>query len=83
MMFATSENKITALVAASQASEAIAALLRFAREGADHPAPFGQIEVAELLADALKMTLELHPELDSEQGQMLAALTCFLEGWAG
>ena len=75
-----------ALAAASQAAEALPTLIRFSREGEDHPGPFGHDEPVEKLADALKMTIELAAdcgEADSERDELLCALVRFLEGWAG
>jgi len=42
-----------ALIAAAQAAEAVAELLRFASEGSANDRPFGDIEVVEKLAEAL------------------------------
>jgi hypothetical protein len=80
-----------ALAAASQATEAAAELIRFVREEGtedQRPAPFepGDVEVAEKLADALKMTLEAMAEamaFTDEHGQLLAACDRFLDGWVG
>lgn len=85
----------TAIVAAHQAVDAAAELLRFAREGAACNWPFGDAEPLEKLAEALKIALEIelehiecqtHPDFADEKqmkGQMLAACTRFIEGWAG
>lgn len=77
-----------ALAAAMQASEATAELVRFAREGANWPVPFGSVELVEQLADATKMALELLSaeaprEMDDERGKLLGALSDYLQGWAG
>jgi hypothetical protein len=79
-----------ALVAASQLSDVVAELLRFAREGDQEVnAPFS-IEPAEHAADALRAILRIecavgfplgarYPE---EHDQLIAAIARFLEGWA-
>jgi hypothetical protein len=82
-----------ALAAALQASEASAELLRYARGESVWPDPFGNVDLVEQLADAAKMALEIEldqaggafpdPEESEMKGQLLAALTRFLEGWAG
>lgn len=85
-------NQVQAVAAAGQASDAVTELLRFAREGAQQRRPpFGDVEVVELLADALKLTLELesaelgnafvHPDDSECRNQLLGAVTRFLEGW--
>lgn len=90
------ERKAVALAAASQASEAIGELIRYTREGPQYRRPpFGDIEVVEKLADALKMALEVehaelcdgddlgHPDDAEQRGQLLAACVRFLDGWMG
>jgi hypothetical protein len=79
-----------ALVAASQLSEVVAELLRFAREG-DQEAfgPFA-LDPAENTADALRAILRIEcatmhspGALDpDEHGQLISALARFLDGWA-
>lgn len=80
------EKRDIALAAASQCGEALPVLIQFAREGEDYPGPFGSTEPIEKLADATKMSIELAAacgETDSERDELLAALTRYLEGWAG
>lgn len=82
------ERQSRALAAASQAAAAVPALLEYAANGASHPGPFGSEEVVELLADALKMTLEVECAengdcIDSDRNQLLGACTRYLEGWVG
>jgi len=84
-----------ALIAAGQASEAAAELIRLARDGTygDGNSPFCDEEVVGKLAEALKLTIQLQGDpnkcrfLDEEErelvGQLSAALTRFLEGWVG
>ena len=82
-----------ALAAASQAGEATVELIRFAREGAQfRRPPFGDVEVVEKLADALKLALEVeaaehdadgHPDDAEMRNQLLGAVTRFLDGWVG
>ncbi|GGZ02429.1 hypothetical protein [Novosphingobium colocasiae] len=82
-----------ALIAAAQASEAVAELLRFHREGPNWPAPFGDIEVTCKLAEALKLAAEIERDslhdgaaFDEERealGQLIHACGNFIEGWAG
>jgi hypothetical protein len=82
-----------ALSAAVQASAATAEPIRFAKEGPNWPAPFGDVELVELLADALKMALEVEfAETGDDRGdrdeaqmrnQLLGACVRFLDGWAG
>ena len=85
MAMTEEDQRSRALAAASQGSEAVAALIRFAREGADYPHPFGQDEVVEQLLDAAKMAIEiehLYQPPDEERGQVYAAVCKYLEGWA-
>lgn len=83
----------TATVAAAQATEATAELLRFAREGAHSArAPFGE-EVVGKLAEALGLALEIEGEpletsiLDENERALLAnlktAVAAFINGWFG
>jgi len=81
-------NLSLALAAAMQASDATAELIRFAREGANWPVPFGDVELVEQLADATKMAIELLQaeaprEIDASRATLLAALSDYLQGWAG
>lgn len=84
-----------AIVAASQASEAVAELLRFAREGAhSQTSPFGE-EVVAKLAESLKLALDIEDGLQADQatyldddeieqlGNLKIAVAAFLEGWVG
>jgi hypothetical protein len=76
-----------ALAAASQAADATAELITFAREGAlgSHANFVG--DPVEKLADACKMALEIEiaagAQLDDDQDRLLSALGRYLEGWAG
>jgi hypothetical protein len=83
-----------AIVAASQASEALAELLRFISDGAHNErSPFGETDVVAKLAEALKLSLDIegHPRpdtyLDADELALLSGLKdatdAFLEGWAG
>lgn len=87
------ERRDRALAAAASATDAVAELVRYTREGPQHRRPpFGDVEVVELLADALKMVLEVenaelgddlgHPDDAEQRNQLLAAVSRFLEGWA-
>jgi hypothetical protein len=82
-----------ALIAATQASEAVAELLRYTREGPNWPAPFGDMEVTCKLAEALKLAAQielegiestalLHEQRD-ELGQIISACARYIDGWAG
>jgi len=77
----------TALAAATQAADATAELLVYAREGA--LAAHGNFvnEPIEKLADACKLVLEVEAatghKLDDERGQLYAALVRYLDGWMG
>ncbi|MFY9351662.1 MAG: hypothetical protein WBL20_07810 [Sphingobium sp.] len=82
-----------AIVAASQASEATAELLRFIRQGAySERAPF-DVEVTGKLAEALKLSIDIEGDpapdsiLDDDERKLLTdlrdALVAFLEGWVG
>jgi hypothetical protein len=82
----------SALVAAAEAMEAATELVRYVREGPQfRRPPFGDVEVVESLADALKLSLEIetaeqdadgHPDDAEMRNQLLGAVTRFLEGWA-
>ncbi len=83
-----------AIIAASQASDALAELMRFISEGPhSERSPFGETDVVAKLSEALKLTLEIegHPRpgtyLDSDELALLtglkAATDAFLAGWMG
>lgn len=80
-----------ALIAATQAAEAVAELLRFAAEGPGHAGgPFGEFEVVAKLAEALALAAQIEREALSQceeychdLGQLIAAARRFIEGWAG
>ena len=79
-------NRALALAAANQCAEALPVLLAFATAGESHPGPFGHEEPIELLADALKISIEVAAQCgdtDSDRDELLCALVRFLEGWAG
>lgn len=72
--------KRLALVSASQASNALADLLRFATEG---PALSGftfNEDVVELLLDATKIAIMVTK--DPQDAEILVAINVRLEGWA-
>jgi hypothetical protein len=82
-----------ALIAASQASEAVTELLRFHIEGPAGRMAFGQVEVLEKLAEALLHAARIEidtlaadsmdAEYREELGQIASACARFIEGWAG
>jgi len=76
-----------ALAAAHQASEATHELIRFAREGEAGFTAFGDVEVIEKLADALKMAIDIDDvgaaSNEEERKQLRHALGNYLEGWMG
>jgi hypothetical protein len=79
-----------AIIAAAQATEATAELLRFAREGGVSDASAFDTEVTAKLAEALKLAIDIEGEaafLDDEEGalrnQLANALSRFIEGWVG
>lgn len=83
-----------AQAAAHRAVSAADELLRYATEGPNWPEPFGTEEPVELLADALKMALELardHAadggrdprEYDHARARLLGEVSRYLEDWAG
>ncbi|TPN75478.1 hypothetical protein [Mesorhizobium sp. B1-1-5] len=76
-------NRDLAIAAASQAADACAELLRFAREGDGvMTGPF-TTEVVEQLLDAAKMAMEVEGfEGSEERTQVYGAIVKFLEGWA-
>lgn len=83
----------TSLIAATQASEAVAELLRFHREGPQAYSAFGDIEVVEKLAEAIVHAGRTHlehlgdgdhmHEYREALGQIIHACANFIEGWAG
>ncbi|RRH98056.1 hypothetical protein EH240_19865 [Mesorhizobium tamadayense] len=81
-----SERQALAVAAASQASEAIAELLRYAREGEWMKSEFHpDVEPLEKLCDAAKLTAEIlsdEPDPDGDRNQLGGALEKFLSGWA-
>ena len=71
-----------AIAAASQAADAIAELLRFAREGEGINAIF-EIEVVEQLLDAVKMAIEIEGEQSSHHaiyGDICSELEFWVNG---
>lgn len=82
-----------ALIAAQQATEATAELLRFHTEGPQADNAFGDVDVTQKLAEALLHAArieqdlagahELDAEYRSELGQIAAACARFIEGWVG
>lgn len=87
------QRRNTALIAAAQASDALAEILRFVREGdAIGIHPFGEAEPVGKLAEALALigAIELEayagPAWAEERehlGQMVAAARRFIDGWVG
>ncbi|MBA1141728.1 hypothetical protein [Mesorhizobium neociceri] len=76
------KNRDLAIAAASQATEACAELLRFAREGDGvMTGPFAT-EVVEQLLDAAKMAMEVEGCQTEERTQVYGAIEKYLEGWA-
>lgn len=74
------ERQRLALIAGSQASNAVAELLRFASEG---PALSGftfDESVVQLLLDAAKIAIMVTK--DPEDAEILVAINARLEGWA-
>lgn len=80
------QRQAAALAAASQASEAIAELLRYAREGEWLNSQFHpDVEPLEKLCDAAKLVAEIvsdEPDEDGDRNQLAGALEKFLSGWA-
>lgn len=82
-----------ALVAAAQGSEAVTELLRYHREGPQAYSAFGDVDVVELLAEAVLHAgriainhlaeTEHNREYRDEIGQLTAAAARFIDGWAG
>lgn len=87
-----------ALIAAACTSEATTELLRYAREGQADDTAFGDIEVVEKLAEALRIAIDLHCAArrlilhpaklwDTDEIEELrclrAACAGFIDGWAG
>lgn len=85
--------RANALIAAAQASDATAELLRFVREGdAIEGHAFGDAEPVEKLAEAALLAAEIEydglgdPCWAEEReivGEFIAACRRFIEGWAG
>lgn len=89
-----SDPQARAVAAAEALTDVIGELLRYAREGAYYRRPpFGDVEVPEKLADALRVSLEIESEEqgrdgftrddDDERNWMLGACGRFLDGWVG
>lgn len=86
-------NDRAALIAASQASEAVHELLRFYQEGPASDRAFGDVEVVSKLAEALKLACNIEcdllapfPHAQEEHGEvnrLAGACANFIEGWAG
>jgi hypothetical protein len=87
MMTDSSTFRRLALTSASQATTAAAELLQSGLEGPLHHRTIWNDEPIEKLADATKLAIEASIEagepLDDMRGQLLGALTRYLEGWAG
>ncbi|RWN20372.1 MAG: hypothetical protein EOR94_13250 [Mesorhizobium sp.] len=81
-----SEKKRLALAAAHQAADALAELLRYAREGEWFSSEFHpDVEPLEKLCDAAKLVAEIvsdEPDPDGDRNQLAGALEKFLSGWA-
>ena len=75
-----SEPQALALAAAYQAAEALAELIRFAREGEGLNGPF-EIEVVEKLLDATKLAIEAMGEAGETHSDIHAHITRELEFW--
>lgn len=80
-----------ALIAAAQASDGLAELLRFLREGdAFLGSPFGEVEPACKFAEAALLCAEMDydsPHLDDDErtalGDFIAACRAFIDDWVG
>lgn len=70
-----------ALAASAQATEAVAELLRFAREGEDIHGPYGEIEVVEKLLDAAKLAIEVLGEKGERYWSIYGDIKHELEFW--
>lgn len=90
-LMTTADRKRLAALAASQASEAVVSLLRFATSEHDETLNITQGgEEVELLLDAAAATLEIiiaerqhaGDPVDEDLNQVLGAIARFLEGWA-
>ncbi|AMS41206.1 hypothetical protein [Aminobacter aminovorans] len=81
---AETRNRDLAIAAASQAADALAELLRYAREGDGSMSGAFGTDVVEQLLDAAKMAAEIEgwPNSHEERGQVYASIADFLEGWA-
>ncbi len=76
----TEADQRLALVAASQASNAIADLLRYSVEGPKHSGSAFDEEVVELLLDAAKLAIMVAE--DPQDTPVLRAINKRLDGWA-
>jgi hypothetical protein len=87
-------NQEAAILAAAQATEATAELLRYAREGAstERYAFHVDVDVPAKLAEALKLAIEIEGDplpyyLDKDElahlAKLKAAINAFLAGWVG
>ncbi|MBW8285772.1 MAG: hypothetical protein K0M55_19460 [Rhizobium sp.] len=74
------ERQRIAVVAASQASDAVADLLRFATEGPTSSGFTFDGDVVELLLDAARVAIMV--TLDERDADIFSAITARLEGWA-
>ncbi|MCY1667879.1 hypothetical protein [Rhizobium sp. SL86] len=74
------ERQRLALVAASQASNALADLLRFSTEGPTLSGFTFDEDVVELLLDAAKISIMVTK--DPQDAEILVAINARLEGWA-
>jgi len=74
------ERQRLALIAASQGSNAIADLLRFASEGPTSSGFTFDEDVVELLLDAAKIAIMV--TRDEDNAKILVAINERLEGWA-
>lgn len=85
-----------AIVAAAQTADVTAELLRFAREGAASPTFAFSDEVVGMLAEAIKLAIEIDAEtvlpgpnthLDQNELELFvnlrAAAAAFIDGWCG
>lgn len=86
VMNALAAKQVLALAAAHQAAEAVAELLRYAREGEWTYSQFHpDVEVLEKLCDAAKMVCEVmedEPDPDGDRNQPAGAVEKFISGWA-
>lgn len=86
MLLTEIEKQALAVAAAQQAADALAELLRFARDGewlnsTFHP----DADPVEKLCDAAKLACEImhgEPDPEGDRNQLHGALVKFIEGWA-